>query len=255
MPNRLQTSELPIKTERPALGAASQPLSFFDHLDELRSRCLKVLALYAACVIVIFQQIEGLLPLLMKPVGHVVFTSPEEAFVAQLNLALLAGFILASPYILYHVWQFVSLGLTKKEKSTIVVYGPLSFVCFATGVAFAYVVMIPMSLQFLLNFSSPFFIPMITVDKYVSFVGTWILACGIVFELPLVLAFLAKIGIATPEFLRQHRRYAILGILIISAVITPPDVMSQILMAAPLIVLYEIGIIVTRFTYRPSSLF
>jgi sec-independent protein translocase protein TatC len=86
-------------------------------------------------------------------------------------------------------------------------------------------------------------------------VGTWILACGIVFELPLVLAFLAKIGIATPEFLRQHRRYAILGILIVSAVITPPDVMSQLLMAAPLMLLYEIGIIVTRFTYRPSSLF
>lgn len=255
MPN-LEISE-PLETPPPvpAVPPVSKPLSFFDHLDELRSRVVKALLVYAACVIVVFQKINVLLALVMKPVGQVVFTSPEEAFVAQLNLAFLAGFILALPYILYHGWQFASLGLTEKEKGCIKVYGPASFICFAAGVAFAYFVMIPMSLRFLLNFSSEFFVPMITVDKYISFVGTWIIACGITFELPLVLAFLARIGIATPEFLRQQRRYAILAILILSAIITPPDVMSQLLMAAPLMALYEIGILVTRLTYRPSSLF
>jgi sec-independent protein translocase protein TatC len=256
MPSRLPINEsIPMAMPGPAVPrTGSKPLSFFDHLDELRVRLVKVLAVYAICVIGVFSQIDRLVDWIMKPIGQVVFTSPEQAFVAQMNLAFLAGFILALPFTVYHIWEFISLGLTDKEKKYTRIYGPLSFLCFAVGVGFAYWVMIPMSLRFLLNFSSDLFIPMITVDKYISFVGTWIIACGIVFELPLAMAFLASIGIATPEFLRQKRRYAILGILIVSAIITPPDVMSQLLMAGPLILLYEIGIIVTRLTYQPSSL-
>ena len=244
--------EPPAPQARQAVQKPLQRLSFFHHLDELRSRVLKALAVYVICVLAIFQRMDVLLDLVMKPVGRVIFTSPEEAFCAQVNLALLAGFVLALPFTLYQIWQFVSLGLKEREKKYIKIFGPFSFICFATGVMFAYFVMIPMSLKFLLNFSSEFFVPMITVDHYISFIGTWILACGIVFELPLVLAFLAKIGIATPEFLRQQRRYAIVAILIVSAIITPPDVMSQLLMSAPLILLYEIGIWVTQLTYRAS---
>ena len=234
--------------------AKPNPLSFFDHLEELRSRLVKTLAVYGGCVMIIFQRMDWLLAMVMKPVGRVVFTSPEEAFCAQVNLALLAGFMIALPFTLYQLWQFVSLGLTPLEKRYIMVFGPGSFFCFLLGVVFAYFVMIPMSLKFLLNFSSDFFVPMITIDHYISFVGTWVLATGMVFELPLVLAFLARLGIATPEFLRQKRRYAIVAILIVSAVITPPDVMSQLLMAAPLLLLYEISIFVAKLTYRPAFL-
>jgi len=193
---------------------------------------------------------DMLLNIVMRPIGRVVFTSPEEAFVAQLNLALLTGFILSLPFTLCQIWQFISLGLTLEEKKYIRLFGPCSLICFLAGVLFAYFVMIPVSLKFLLNFSSDFFVPMITVDRYISFVGTWIFASGVVFELPLALGFLAKIGIATPEFLRQKRPYAIVGILIVSAIITPPDVVSQLLMSVPLILLYEIGIFVTRLTYQ-----
>ena len=133
------------------------------------------------------------------------------------------------------------------------IFGPLSLVCFLAGVAFGYGVMIPMSMQFLLSFASDTMVPMLSVNKYISYTGSMVFAFGIVFELPLVLLFLTKIGIATPAFLMQERKYALVIILIVSAILTPPDVLSQFLMAGPLVVLYEIGIVVSKFTYRTKS--
>src|SRR3989338_6085210 len=196
MPNRktdftVESAPSSSSADAPAAQRFPARLSFFDHLDEMRSRIIKGVLGYALSVIAVFQCNNFLLAIVMKPVGRVVFTSPEEAFTAQVNLALLAGFIITLPFTLYQIWQFVSLGLTRDEKKYIGIFGPCSLICFVAGVLFAYFVMIPMSLQFLLKFSSNFFVPMITVDKYISFFSSWILASGIVFELPLVLDFLA----------------------------------------------------------------
>lgn len=234
------------------MQSPQRQVSFLDHLDELRARIVKIIVLIFLSSCFFYAFVDKFLTFLAKPVGRLFFLSPAEAFLAHIHLALLGGFLIAFPFVLYQIWAFVAGGLTEKERKHILFFAPFSFVSFVLGIAFGYFVMVPISLQFLLSFSSASIIPMITVNQYISFLQTFVLAFGVVFELPLVLAFLTKIGIATPEFLKQKRRYAIVLILIASAVLTPPDVISQLLMAVPLIFLYEIGIIFSKMYYRPG---
>ena len=225
-------------------------LSFMGHLDELRWRLIKsVIAVFiAACLFYPF--VDRVLAFLIRPVGHVIFTSVADAFVARLMLTIWAGVILALPVIIYQVWQFVCAGLKDNERKYIRFFAPFSFILFVAGGMFGYLAMIPIGMKFLLSFATEFIVPMITIQNYISFVTTLILAFGVAFQLPLVLMFLAKIGIVTPAFLVQKRKHAIVLILIVSALITPPDAVSQIIMALPLVVLYEIGIIISKWIYR-----
>ena len=177
---------------------ASQERSFFAHLHELRGRLLKVLAALALCSCVMYAFLDPLLRFLLKPVGRLVFTSPEEAFNARMMLAVMGGFLLSLPYTVFQIWRFVASALTPQEKKYVKIFGPLSLCFFIFGVLFGYFVILPVSFNFLLGFASPWMVPMITVDKYISFVGTIIFASGFTFELPLIIAFLARIGIATP---------------------------------------------------------
>ena len=225
-------------------------LSFFDHLEELRFRIIKCLAAFLIASVVFSRYLDPILAFIIEPIGRLVFTYPSEAFLARIALICWGGLIVSFPYILYELWQFVSLGLTAKEKRYILFFGPVSLIFFVLGAVFGYLVMVPMSMQFFLGFASDWMIPMITVNQYVSYVGNMIFAFGIVFELPVVLLFLTKIGIATPAFLTQKRPYMIVGIFIVSAVLTPPDIASQLLMAVPLLVLYEIGVVVAKIVYR-----
>jgi len=225
-------------------------ISFFDHIEELQSRLIKsIVAIFiAACFFYIV--VDEVFKVLVKPVGQLIFTAPGEAFVARIMLTIFGGFFLALPIVLYQVWQFVATGLNEYEVRYIKFFAPSSIILFIMGGLFAYFVIIPISIRFLLSFSSELIVPMITVKNYISFVGTMILAFGVVFELPLILMFLTKIGIATPAFLMQKRKYAVVIILIVSAFLTPPDFITQLIMAAPLIILYEIGIIASKCTYR-----
>lgn len=230
------------------MGKSANELSFVGHLDELRTRLIKSVVAVVICAGILYLFIDPVLAAITKPVGRLVFTSPSDAFLSRMVLAIFCGFFIALPFVLYQIWAFVSSGLTEKEKRHIVLFGPASFLFFVIGGIFAYFIMIPISMKFLLSFSSPLMIPMIAVDKYISFIGMLILACGVIFELPLILVFLTKIGIVTPAFLRQNRKYAVVLILIASAILTPPDVITQMLMAVPLIVLYEAGIIFSQLT-------
>ena len=225
-------------------------LSFLGHLDELRWRLvICLLALTLACFI-FYSCIDQFLSFVVKPVGKLVFTSPADAFMARIKLTVWGGLFLSSPVIIYQIWQFVSSALKPSERQFIQWVLPFSIILFNVGIAFGYWVMVPISIHFLMNFSSELLVPMITVNNYISFLGTFVFGFGITFELPLVLAFLIKIGIATPEFLIHYRSHAIVIILIISAVMTPPDVVSQLLMAVPLCVLYEISIFVCKIAFR-----
>lgn len=225
-------------------------LSFLEHLDEFRFRlwiCVAVVAL-ASCLT--YQFVDQIIAFVVKPVGHLVFTSPPEAFVARIHLSILTGILLALPVILYQVWSFVASGLKKSESKFVIIFGPVSLVLFFLGVLFAFFAAVPFSVQFLMGYASDQLLPMITVQSYISYVGTLILAFGITFEFPLVLVFLAKIGVATPEFLTQKRRHAIVAIFVISALVTPPDVVSMLVMAVPLLILYELGVIAVRLTVK-----
>jgi sec-independent protein translocase protein TatC len=225
-------------------------LTFLDHLDELRGRVVQFLCVYIVCCFFTYNLTSSILPYIIKPVRMVVFNSPGEAFSAYMILTLLGGFIIALPFFLYQVWAFAWEALTDKERKYIVLFGPLSLVFFIGGVMFAFFVIVPIALKFLMSFSSEYVVPMISIKSYIEFVGNFVLAFGIVFELPLVLVFLVKIGIATPAFLREYRRHAIMAILIISAILTPPDVVSQLLMAVPLVVLYELGVVFSVLAYQ-----
>jgi len=229
------------------------PSTFVDHLEELRRRLFVCFGVFVIASVIFFYFTDQLLAFLIEPVGYLVYTAPSEAFITHLLLTFLGGFFLSLPVILYEVWMFVAIGLTEQERKHIRVFGPISFLLFLFGACFSYWVLVPISLKFLLSFSTEEIVAMITIYKYISFVGTVVLAGGIIFELPLVLLFLAKIGVATPEFLRQKRPYAIIGIFILSALITPPDVISQVIMGLPLIFLYEVGVLMVGWVYKEKK--
>lgn len=225
--------------------------SLYHHFNELRARLIKATLVFLLACIICYQFIDQILPVLIAPAGRLVFTSPGDAFSVYMALTVVLGALISSPYSCYQLWAFVSQALKPSERHFAAIFAPLSLFFFLAGCAFAYFVAVPMSYKFLMSFSSDYLVPMVTVNNYLGFLGNMVLAFGGAFQLPLVLAFLAKIGIATPEYLRQKRRHAIMIILIVAAILTPPDVASQLLLAIPLLVLYELGIFFVKVTYKP----
>jgi sec-independent protein translocase protein TatC len=225
-------------------------LTFTQHLDELRSRIIKSVISVVVCSCVVYYFVDFFLSIFTKPVGQLVFIAPQEAFVTNIKIALIGGLFLSSPFLLFQVWRFVSAGLKKNEKKYTLIFGPLSFIQFLLGVVFVYFVILPIGMKFLLGFASDQVVPMITISKYISFVGTLMLCFGLIFELPLVILFLSKIGLVNPTFLVSKRKHAIVIVFIGAAIVTPPDVITQVLMAFPLLILYEVGIVFSKFAYK-----
>ena len=235
--------------------SAHDPQTLTGHLEELRRRlgiCLLALLL---CAGISFSQAELLINWLKAPAGDLlpqfVFFAPTEAFSAYLKVAGLAGFMIAMPVILWQTWAFVRTGLTLQERTWGAAFVGWGTVLFAAGVGFAYGVLLPASLRILLGIGKGQLVPVISIDAYLSFVITLLGWCGTVFELPVVIFILAKVGIVTPEWLRQQRPYAILMLVIAAAVLTPTtDMINQLLMTLPMVVLYEISIPLARIAAR-----
>jgi len=219
-------------------------MSLIGHLEELRRRLIICIVSILVCSIFSYVYAEKILAILKRPFPHsLVFISPQEPFIITLKIALFGGIILALPMIIYQAWQFVSLALKQKEKRYLLFYGPFSLLLFLSGASFAYFVAIPVGLRFLLGFGGSSLEPMITISKYLSFITVMILTFGIVFELPLVSLFLVRIGIISPQFLAKNRKVAIIAIFVLAAILTPSiDAFTQILMAVPLVILYEVSI-------------
>ncbi len=219
----------------------------------MRSRLIKSAGAFVISFCLSYPFIGKLIPKIIAPAGHLIFTSPGEAFSAYMILGSVLGLIIASPYIFYQIWAFVAGALKPSEKKFVLIFAPLSLLFFLAGAAFAYFLAVPRAYKFLMSFSSEYLVAMVTVKNYFGFLGHMILAFGVAFELPLILAFLAKIGIASPEYLRQMRRHAIIIILIVAALLAPPDVVSMLLLALPLVLLYEVGIVFVKFFYDPKG--
>lgn len=229
----------------------AKKLTFTEHLEELRAGIIKSLVFIVASSLIVYTFTDKIFSELVKPLGGtLVFIAPQEAFIANVKIALLGGFYFSSPYILYQLWQFIAAGLRKKEKKVSSVYAFFSFVFFILGSWVGYFIIVPIGIRFLLSFGSSYVIPMISVDKYISFVGLLTLVFGLIFQVPLIMLLLAKIGIVTPQSLSRNRKYAILIIFIAAAILTPPDAVTQCLMAVPLVILYEISIILSRISRR-----
>lgn len=224
-----------------------------EHLNELRNHIGKSLIFLLVCSVIIYSSIDKILLFLSKPVGKLVFIAPQEAFTTNIKIAFFVGLLFSSPFILYQIWKFVSLGLLPKERKYIRIFGPLSFLLFVIGFTFGYLIIVPIGMKFLLGFASEILAPMITISKYISFVFNLSFAFSLVFQLPIVILFLTKIGIVTPAVLKKRRKEAIVLVFIAAAIMTPPDVVTQVLMAVPLILLYELGILFSRLAYKKHA--
>jgi len=240
----------------PETDRALGKMSFMEHLGELRTRIMwSVVAAGVGIAIALFIT-DPVMRFISRPLlamkTDLVFTSPTEAFWTWMKVAMVLGIFISMPGILFQVWKFVSPGLHAHEKKYAAPFIIIGSLLFLIGGAFAMLVIIPYASNFLVTFGQEKgWKPMLTVSSYTDFVIKFALAFGVVFELPVVITILSLIGVVTPQFLSKNRKYAILVNFIIAAILTPtPDMINQTLMAGPLCILYEVGIICARLATR-----
>ena len=237
-------------------------LPFSQHLEELRKRLIRAVLALMVTTGIAFVFHKQILLLLMRPAegfasapaGKPIFTDVTEFIGIAMKVSLLGGLALALPIIIYQLVMFVAPGLTSKERRYLLIFLPLSVVSFAVGGAFVYLVLFPPAVRFLLTFGSDVATPMIRIGNYINLMLTLLFWMGLVFETPLVLFFLAKIGVVTSQWLARQRRYAVVVAFLLGAIITPTfDPINQSLVAVPIIVLYEAGIWLAKLARRGQS--
>jgi len=225
-------------------------LPFTSHLEELRKRLIICAIAVGIGFVVSYVFSKRLFEILMKPLlaampleEKLIYTGLPEAFFTYLKVAFLAGLLMAVPVILYQLWMFIAPGLYDREKRLTLPVVFLSSLFFLGGALFGYFVVFPFGFKFFMGFASDYVRPLPSMKEYLSFSAKLLLAFGVVFELPLFVTFLAKLGIVDVQFLKAKRKYAILLFFVFAAILTPPDVITQVMMAGPLIILYEVSIL------------
>ena len=225
--------------------------TFISHLVELRDRIIRA----GASVIIVFIGLVYWAPdifrLLARPLmqnlpenGKLIVTDVTGSFFVPMKVTMMVALVIALPVVLYQIWAFVAPGLYRHERKLVVPLVGSSYTLFLCGMAFAYFVVFPTIFRVMAHYNAPLGVEMTTdIDKYVGFVLTMFLAFGVTFEVPIIVVILARMGFVTVKKLRQIRPYVIVGAFAISAVVTPPDVFSQLILAVPLVILYEVGII------------
>jgi sec-independent protein translocase protein TatC len=234
--------------------------SFMNHLEEFRKRlvvCAIAIGIGFAGSYIFSKQIFALFVLPLTKVlpaeSSLIFTSLPEMFIAYIKVALICGIILALPVIFYQLWMFLTPALYQKEKKYLIPFVLFSSILFVVGALFGYLVVFPFSFQFFLGFATENIKALPSVKQYFSFAIRLLLAFGLVFELPVVVFFLTKIGLVNPGSMKRFRKFAVLCAFILSAILTPPDVATQIMMALPIIILYEISIIISKGAYKKKE--
>lgn len=236
-------------------------MSFLEHLEELRWRIIR-----AAAGILVGGIIAGIFinrimdDILLLPATKTIpplklqNIKPFGQFSLYMEVIIFGGMLISFPNILYQFWKFIEPALKQNEKKYISSIVLFSSICFLSGVVFAYFVLLPTALSFFATFGSSIIDNIIAVDEYFSFIISTMLAAGLVFELPMVSFFLSKIGILKPEFMRKYRKHSIIIILLVAGILTPsPDIASQLLLAGPLFILYEISIIICSLSVKKDT--
>ncbi|MGD8986261.1 MAG: twin-arginine translocase subunit TatC [Desulfobacteraceae bacterium] len=233
---------------------------FLSHLEELRKRLITCAIAVGVGFVISYIFAERLFQILVTPLTRImpegdrlIFTNLPEMFLTYLKTAFICGILLTAPVIFYQLWLFIAPGLYQKEKKFAVPFVVFSTILFVGGSLFGYFVVFPFGFKFFLGFANEYIQALPSVKQYFSFAIKLLFAFGIVFELPVVAFFLSKMGIVTPEFLKKKRKYALLLTFVLAAILTPPDVITQLMMAGPLILLYEIGIFVARMARRKKD--
>ena len=240
------------------MSTGNKSMSFIDHLEELRWIIIKILSSIIFGGILTFFFIDFFLELLLKPLDNTSSDNPinlqvlsvQGMFIIKWSIALIGGVVLAIPVITFQIWKFISPGLYANEKGFVLPLVFFSFVSFLLGIIFSYTILIPYCLNFFASLSGETVLNNFSINHYFSFITWLLLGCGIVFQLPVVSFLLSTIGLLTPAFMRHYRRHAIVIIFILSSFITPPDPVSMLVMAFPLIILYELSIGVSWIVNR-----
>lgn len=226
-------------------------LTLIDHLLELRRRLMWILGILLLCFVVLVPFAQKIYTFVAEPLmanlpagQHMIATEVIAPFFVPLKVTLMAAFLLTLPHTLYQIWAFVAPGLYRHEKRLILPLLIASILLFALGMAFAYYLVFPVIFRFLTGVI-PVGVSMATdIDKYLSFILGMFVAFGVTFEVPVLVILLNRIGIVSVEQLKKNRAYVVVGAFVVAAIVTPPDVLSQTLLAIPLILLYEVGILV-----------
>jgi sec-independent protein translocase protein TatC len=227
---------------------SSQPL--FEHLAELRTRLVQCAIILVVATGICYGFSEKIFDFVRAPIapylpgGGLIYTGPMDKFIAHLKLSFVCGILISCPLWLYQVWLFVAPGLYAKEKRYTAGFIFSGTVLFLLGSAFSYWVVLPMAFQFLMHFGGNIDKPMISIDQYMGFFTQMCLMFGVAFELPLVIVVLGMMGIVSQAFLRKNRRYAVMILAVLAAVITPPDLLSMLMMLGPMLILFEGAVIV-----------
>lgn len=247
----------PVPPAAPAAGSSGTPepeektMGLMDHLNELRSRLVRCFIAAGVGFVLCWTVVEPIFNFITAPLlnalpehSTAMYTTLPEPFFVRMFVAFITGLFVASPYIFYQIWAFISPGLYEEEKRGLLPIALLSAVFFIGGGVFCYLIVFPYAFNFFLGFSSAQIQAMPRITDYLDFVIKLLLAFGLIFEMPLFSFFLSRMGVITAQMMRKARRYAILCIFIVAAILTPPDVISQLLMAMPMLLLYEISILV-----------
>jgi sec-independent protein translocase protein TatC len=237
-----------------------EKLPLTQHLEELRRRLIICMIAVGIGFAASYAFAQRLFLLLARPLSDLlpegntfIFTGITEGFFTYLKLAFFAGIFLAMPVILHQTWCFVAPGLYASEKKYVLPFVLLSTMFFIVGVLFGYYAVLPLAFNFFIGYNNEYIRMLPAMREYLSFSCKFLLAFGLVFELPIFILFLAKLGVVNEQQLRKNRKFVILIIFVVAAILTPPDVVSQVLMAVPLLVLYEISIGIARIFAKKTS--
>ena len=227
-------------------------MSLFDHLDELRKRLIIIVIVNFVAAILLFSQTEIIMSYLLEvnPGMELVYTTPSELLTVYIQLSLILAVTICSPITVYQVWAFIEKGLYEKEKKAILFTLIFGVVFFIIGVAFCYFMVLPTTLEFFVRIAIEEVSSMLSIQSYVSFVNMMLLAFGLVFEVPVIIFLLSKLGIIKPEFLKKNRGIIIVAIFIFAAIITPPDIISQLMLGIPMVILLEFSILICTLVYK-----
>ena len=235
-------------------------MNFLDHLEELRKRIIYVIIFLVIACIIVANFISSLMQkVFLAPANNVNLTlqnlQPFGQPFLYFKIIFITATIITIPFLLLQFWNFLSPALYKKEKKWVGAITIITSFCFLSGVVFSYFVLIPSMLLFAANFGTELIVNNIDVNEYFSFISMILLVSGIIFELPIISFILSKFNIITPNLISKYRKHSIVVILILAAVLTPtPDPISQLMFAAPIVILYEISILVSRIVYKKNNL-
>ncbi len=235
------------ETEKKMMDEAKS-MSVIAHLEELRRRIIICIVAILIATAICYYYVDVIFQVLVAPAGKLYYMRPTEAFFTYMKVAFFAGFLVSSPIVLYHAWAFIIPALTKGEKKITNWLIPVAVFLFFFGILFSYYFVLPAAIKFFIGFATDELQPLFSVGQYLSFIISFLLPFGMVFELPLLAIILSKTGLITSNILIRYRKIMVLMAFVVGGAISPtPDVFSQIMIALPMIVLYEFSIVVIKY--------